>query len=291
MLKAVVTGANGQLGRELTAGALAGWQVTPLARDALDIGDARAVAVLLEQLQPDLVVNAAAYTAVDRAESEPELARRVNTEGPGNLAAACAAHGSRLLHISTDFVFDGRASVPLAPDAATAPLGVYGQTKRDGELAVMATLPDALIVRTGWVYSCFGSNFVKTMLRLMAGRDTLTVVADQVGTPTWAAGLADALWAFAGQPALRGIYHWSDAGVCSWYDFAVAVAEEGLARGLLPKPVAVRPISVRDYPTPARRPAYSVLDKSATWAVVDAPVRHWRAALRLMLDELKGDGI
>ncbi len=284
MRKVVVTGASGQLGRELARTA-PDVDLTLLDRKALDIGDAAAVKRCLEALQPELVINAAAYTAVDRAESEPELARRVNAEGPANLAGACAGLGARLIHVSTDFVFDGGASQPLQPGDATAPLGVYGASKLAGEQAVVAALPAALIVRTGWVYSCCGGNFVKTMLRLMTEREQLSVVWDQVGTPTWAAGLAQALWAFAEQPELGGTYHWSDAGVCSWYDFAVAIAEEGLARGLLEHGVQVNPIPARDYPTPARRPAYSVLDKSATWAAIDTPVRHWRSALRLMLDE------
>ncbi|MEZ5502773.1 MAG: sugar nucleotide-binding protein [Halioglobus sp.] len=147
--------------------------------------------------------------------------------------------------------------------------------------------PDALIFRTGWVYSSFGGNFVKTMLRLMAERDALAVVADQVGTPTWANGLAGAVWAAAARPQLRGIYHWSDAGVCSWYDFAVAIAEEALALGLLSRPVQVRPIPAADYPTPARRPSYSVLDKSESWRDLELEGVHWRRQLRAMLADFK----
>lgn len=285
MQRVVVTGAGGQLGSELAASAPE-VELLALGRDALDIADTDAVMQRIVGLRPDLVINAAAYTAVDRAESEPEQARAINSDGPGNLARACAQANARLIHVSTDFVFDGAASTPYPPGAATAPLGVYGAGKLAGEQAVQRELPAALIVRTGWVYSRFGGNFVKTMLRLMRERDTLNVVADQVGTPTWAAGLAAALWAFAERPQLQGIYHWSDAGVCSWYDFAVAIAEEGLGRGLLSRPVEVLPIPAADYPTPARRPAYSVLDQSASWRDLELRGSHWRVQLRRMLDEL-----
>ena len=233
------------------------------------------------------MINAAAYTAVDKAESEVDAAQRGNVAGPLALAQACAQQGVRLIHISTDFVFDGSASQPYKPDAATAPLGEYGRSKRAGELAVQSVLPQALILRTGWVYSRYGSNFVKTMLRLMSERDDLAVVADQVGTPTWAHGLAEAVWASAARPQLSGIYHWSDAGVCSWYDFAVAICEEALALGLLARPVNIRPIAAIEYPTPACRPAYSVLDKTDSWRDFALAGVHWRQQLRAMLEDYK----
>ena len=237
--------------------------------------------------RPALLINAAAYTAVDRAESEPGPALRVNGEGPAVLAAACRRHGTRLFHVSTDFVFDGRASVPYAPDATPAPLGEYGRSKLAGEQAVLETLSDALVVRTGWVYSLAGNNFVKTMLRLMAEREALSVVVDQVGTPTWARGLARLLWQAAGQEGLSGIYHWSDAGVCSWYDFAVAIAEEAVALGLLPRGPKIHPIPGSAYPTPAKRPAFSVLDKRSSWEDFAIEGIHWRVQLRQMLREMK----
>jgi dTDP-4-dehydrorhamnose reductase len=236
---------------------------------------------------PQLVINAAAYTAVDKAESQPEAAHRGNAVGPGTLAQGCARQGVRLIHISTDFVFDGTASQPYLPEAPTAPLGEYGRSKRAGELAVQSAQPEALILRTGWVYSSFGSNFVKTMLRLMGERNELAVVTDQVGTPTWAHGLAAAVWAAAARPQLHGIYHWSDAGVCSWYDFAVAIYEEARALGLLSRAVNIRPIPAADYPTPAQRPAYSVLDKTASWRDFALEGVHWRAQLRAMLAEFR----
>lgn len=285
--KVLVLGAGGQLGRELQRTLPSGLKCVAKNRAQLDIGEASAVAECFADLTPDLVVNAAAYTAVDKAESEPAEAHRGNAEAPGILAAACARQGIRLIHISTDFVFDGAASQPYLPEASTAPLGEYGRSKRDGELAVQSVLPQALILRTGWVYSSFGGNFVKTMLRLMDERDELGVVADQVGTPTWARGLAEAVWAAAAQPQLRGLYHWSDAGVCSWYDLAVAINEEALALGLLSKSVKIRPISASEYPTPAQRPAYSVLDKTSSWRDFVLEGVHWRQQLRAMLSDFK----
>lgn len=286
-LKVLIVGAGGQLGQELLRTATTGVECVPMARAQLDIADAAAVAAACTAAAPQLVINAAAYTAVDKAESEPEAARRGNAEGPGVLARACAQSGARLIHISTDFVFDGAASQPYPPEAATAPLGEYGRSKRDGELAVQRALPQALILRTGWVYSSFGNNFVKTMLRLMGERDELAVVTDQVGTPTWAHGLAAAVWAAAARPQLHGIYHWSDAGVCSWYDFAVAIYEEAHTLGLLSRSVAIRPIPATSYPTPARRPAYSVLDKSSSWRDFGLEGVHWRCQLRAMLADFK----
>jgi dTDP-4-dehydrorhamnose reductase len=286
MPRALITGAGGQLGWELQRSAPAQWTVRACSRAELDITDADAIARAFEAWRPELLINAAAYTAVDRAEDEPEAAQRINAEGPAQLARACAAAGVHLLHVSTDFVFDGKASRPYRPEDATAPLGVYGRSKCEGERAVCECLPGALLLRTGWVYSAHGSNFVRTMLRLMAERDTLRVVSDQVGTPTWAHGLADVLWAFAARPQLGGIHHWSDAGVCSWYDFAQAIAEEALTMGLLSRPVRVVPIAASEYPTPAARPAFSVLDKRSTLEALGMDARHWRVQLRAMLAEL-----
>lgn len=282
----IVTGADGQLGRELLHCAPEGVDCLALGRGQLDITDADAISAVLEQVRPQALINTAAYTAVDRAESEPDVARRVNGMGPALLARACAAAGCRLLHLSTDFVFSGESGRPYRPASETGPLGEYGASKLAGELAVREALPGALIMRTGWVYSRSGNNFVHTMLRLMAERDSLNVVWDQVGTPTWARGLAQALWAAVDRPQLSGILHWSDAGVCSWYDFAVAIAEEGFRLGLLPRPVEVRPIPASEYPAPARRPAYSVLDKSESWRELGLAGVHWRVQLRAMLAEL-----
>lgn len=280
-MKALITGAHGQLGRALAASAPAGCEIVSHDVDTLDITDADAVQRAVAEVRPDLILNAAAHTAVDRAESEEALALAINATAAGHLAAAATAAGARLVHVSTDFVFDGRSGVPYRTGDATNPLSAYGRTKLAGEAAV----GDALIVRTAWVYAPTGGNFVRTMLRLMAGRDEVRVVADQIGTPTWAPGLAAALWTLAGQGA-TGLWHYTDAGVASWYDFAVAIQEEAVARGLLARVVPVVPIPTSDFPTPAVRPSYSVLEKGATWAALGGPAPHWRENLRIMLQGL-----
>lgn len=284
--RVLVTGAGGQLGRALLACAPKGVTVIGRSRADLDIADTEAVQACIDREAPQLLINAAAYTAVDRAEDDPAAAYRINGEAPGLLAAACAARGVRLFHVSTDFVFDGAKSSPYIPTDTAAPLGVYGASKLAGELAVAATAPDALILRTGWVYSEGDANFLNTMLRLHAERDELKVVADQVGTPTAASSLARTLWSAAVRPEVSGVYHFSDAGACSWYDFAVAIGEEALALGRLAKTAQVVPIPSRDYPTPARRPAYSVLDKTVTWRDLQLTPEHWREGLRRTLNEL-----
>jgi dTDP-4-dehydrorhamnose reductase len=282
----LVTGAGGQLGRALLATVPEGVAVRGLTRAALDICDEGSVADCLDRDRPQLLINAAAYTAVDRAEDEPAAARRINTDAPRLMARLCAERGIRLLHVSTDFVFDGEQGHPYAPDAPARPLGVYGASKLAGETALREAGGNTLIVRTGWVYSAGSGNFLNTMLRLHRARDELRVVADQVGTPTAALSLARALWAAAARPALAGVYHYSDAGVCSWYDFAVAIGEEAQAAGLLAAPARVLPITTADYPTPARRPAFSVLDKTATWRDFDLEPRHWRAWLRATVADI-----
>ena len=286
-LTALVTGAGGQLGRELQGTSPAGLTVAALDRTALDIADTGSLRAALDRVRPAALINAAAYTAVDKAETEAELASRSNADGPAVLAAVCAELDIRLVHISTDFVFDGAGSAPYRQGDATGPLGEYGRSKLAGEQGTQAANPAALILRTGWVYSRFGNNFVKTMLRLMAERDQLNVVVDQVGTPTWARGLALTAWAGLLHEDAHGIYHWSDAGVCSWYDFAVAIQEEALALGLLQSEIAISPIPASDYPTPAARPSYSVLDKSSTCRDLDVTLTHWRTQLRAMLADLK----
>jgi dTDP-4-dehydrorhamnose reductase len=283
--RALVTGAQGQLGLALGLGAPDATELRACARTDFDICSEEAIARHLDSFGPDVLINAAAYTAVDRAEEDRDAAFAVNATAPGLLARACAERGIRFLHVSTDFVFDGRQSRPYEPGAATQPLGVYGESKRAGEEAVLAADSSAIILRTGWVYSAGTGNFLATMLRLHAERDEITVVADQVGTPTATRNLAAALWAFAARPALSGVYHFSDAGVCSWYDFAHAIGEEAVQLELLATAAQVRPIRSEDYPTPAIRPAYSVLDKTATWADTGLEAQHWREALRQTLEE------
>jgi dTDP-4-dehydrorhamnose reductase len=285
-MRVLIAGSAGQLGRALQASAPAGVELVAPPETEFDILNAAQVTALVERLRPDLLVNAAAYTAVDKAESDRETAEAVNGTAAGGLAAAAALVGARFVHVSTDFVFDGLSPVPYVPDAAPAPLGVYGETKLSGERQVQARHPAPLIVRTAWVYAAKGNNFVATMLRLMRERDEVRVVSDQVGTPTHAASLARAIWALDAARA-SGIHHWTDAGVASWYDFAVAIRDEALAAGLLTRSVPVVPIRTSDYPTPARRPAMSVLDKSSSWAIT-GPAAHWRAELKAALAELKG---
>lgn len=285
-MKALIVGGNGQLGKGLSHTAPAEASVVSYDIDTLDITDATAVEAAVAEIRPEIVFNAAAYTAVDKAESDEATALAVNATAVGLLAKAAQEVGARFVHVSTDFVFDGRSGIPYAPDAPTAPLGAYGRTKLAGERAAG---DGALIVRTAWVYAPNGGNFVRTMLRLMAERPEVRVVADQIGTPTYAPGLASALWTMAAK-GTTGIHHYTDAGACSWYDFAVAIQEEGLAAGLLDKAVPVIPINATEYPTPARRPHYSVLDKTSTFAALGGPTPHWRENLRKMMIEIKAHG-
>jgi dTDP-4-dehydrorhamnose reductase len=287
--RVLLTGAGGQLGRALQRSAPAAATVLAVTRADLDIGDARCEQAAVD-MAPTLIINCAAYTAVDGAESAADQAFAVNAHGAERLARAAQRCGARLLHVSTDFVFDGRASRPYRVDADPAPLGVYGASKAEGERRVRAAGgSNAHVVRTAWLYSSHGSNFLRTMLRLMGERDELGVVADQIGSPTRAEGLAQALWRLAEAPELPPVLHWTDLGVASWYDFAVAIQEEALARGLLTRAVPIRPLNTEDYPTPARRPAYSVLDKSGAPDAWQGLGRHWRVALRAALDELSGE--
>ncbi len=286
-MKVLVLGAGGQLGRELTDTLPEGVDCLALDRQGLDITDPSAIRALLAAEHPDAVINASAYTAVDRAEDEREAAFAVNRDGPANLARLAAASGIRLLHVSTDFVFDGGAGSPYPTDATTRPLGVYGESKLAGERAVQGSGADWVLVRTGWVYSRHGGNFVKTMLRLMAERDQLKVVEDQVGTPTWARNLAKTCWRLLLDGSAHGVYHWSDAGACSWYDFALAIRDEANALGMLDSETEVLPIPATEYPTPATRPSFSVLDKTRTRTQLGDAGQPWRAALREMLMSLR----
>ena len=284
---ALITGGNGQLGKELAQAAPGKWRIAAPGREELDVRDQDRVLQFIEEDVPDLIINAAAYTAVDKAESEPELAYAVNADGAANLAAAARKHAVRLVHISTDFVFDGKKSSPYTSYDRPAPLGAYGAGKLEGEKMVLEkTGSAALVVRSAWLYSAHGHNFVRTMLRLLQEKDLLTVVADQVGTPTWCGSLAGALWKMVDLD-MQGIHHYTDAGVASWYDFAVAIKEEALAAGELDRDVDIVPITTAQYPTPAQRPAYSVLDKTETWEKLGGPAAHWRTSLRRMLKSLQ----
>jgi dTDP-4-dehydrorhamnose reductase len=284
--RALITGADGQVGLALRECVPRGWTVVACDRTELDVTSADEVHQAMERVRPVLVFHAAAYTAVDAAESDAGQAEAVNTGGTMHVAQAARQVGARLVHLSTDFVFDGSSGRPYSPEDRPAPLGVYGRTKLASEQAALGLGKQAVVVRTAWVYSRHGQNFVRTMLHLMREQESVGVVSDQVGTPTWARSLAEALWAVAARPGLHGVLHWTDAGVASWYDFAVAIQEEGFAAGLLERAVPVRPLSSREYPTAARRPAYSVLSKSESWAALGITPPHWRVNLRLMLQEL-----
>ncbi|MEN8128799.1 MAG: dTDP-4-dehydrorhamnose reductase [Pseudomonadota bacterium] len=286
-MKVLIAGAKGQLGWELQRTAPAHLDLYACDRQDLDIRDAKSVQQIIDDVNPMIVINAAAYTAVDRAEQDSDTAYAVNRDGVAHLARSSASCGARFIHVSTDYVFDGTQDRPYSPDDRPNPQCVYGASKFAGEGAVIEALsPDqTLIIRTSWVYSAHGQNFVKTMLRLMQDRDQVDVVVDQVGSPTWAGGLAEAIWR-AVSCKLTGVHHWTDAGVASWYDFAVAIQEEAIHLKLLEKPIPIRPISTSEYPLPAKRPYFSVLDKLDTWAKIDINPSHWRESLRSMLKEL-----
>lgn len=280
-MRVLITGAKGQLGGALQRCAPSEAVITAIDVAECDLTDTAAVRDVLRRAAPDLILNAAAYTAVDKAESDEATAQAINADAVAVMAEAMAAAGGKLVHVSTDYVFDGTAATPYSPDAARNPQSVYGRTKAAGEDHVRDS---DILVRTAWVYEAGGANFVRTMIRLMKEREELGVVADQIGSPTWASGLARTIWGLVAKDA-SGTFHHSDAGVASWYDFAVAVAEEAHALGMIPRIPVIRPLTTADYPTPARRPAFSLLDSRATRAVLgDEPV-HWRRNLRLMLKE------
>ncbi len=286
MTRWLVTGAAGMLGRDLTDLLQArGEDFTPLARDDLDITDQAAVFAAVGAVKPDVVVNCAAWTAVDAAEEHEEEALAVNGRGAANLAAACAEAGVLLVHPSTDYVFDGHASAPYAEDAPTAPAGAYGRTKLAGERAVRAVLPGAsYVVRTAWLYGAHGKNFVKTMLRLAGNGTAPGVVADQHGQPTWTADVAAQITALIDQSAPPGIYHATSAGQTTWFGFAEEIFRLYRDHGQKQDPervlVSPRPITTADYPTPAKRPAYSVLAHDAWHAAGISPIGDWKDALR-----------
>jgi len=286
-VRVLVLGGGGQVASAVVAAASAHHQVVARTRAELDIGDERAVARALAETRADWVVNAAAYTAVDLAEDHRSQAIAVNDTAVGVLASAVSAAGCRLLHLSTDFVFDGKSNRAYLPADQTNPLSVYGMSKLGGERHVLEGAGAGIVLRTAWVYAAAGRNFALTMLRLMREKEQVSVVCDQIGSPTWAAGIATAIWALIEVGAAGGVYHWTDLGVASWYDFAVAIQDEALVRGLLRRAVPITPILSTAYPTRARRPAFSVLDTESTRALIKVPARHWRHNLRTMLDELR----
>jgi dTDP-4-dehydrorhamnose reductase len=285
----LLTGANGQVGQELQQVLAASeWEVVAVDRNRLDLSQPETLPQVVEAIQPQIIVNAAAYTAVDKAESEIDLAKTVNGVAPGVLAEVAQNIGARLIHISTDYVFDGNHSAPYLETHPTNPVSSYGHSKLVGEEAIRSTRANHIILRTAWVYGTYGkSNFVKTMLRLGADREELRVVTDQIGAPTWANSIARTIAQLLPQSSeVNGTYHYTNSGVASWYDFAIAIFEEARLLGLPLKVQRVVPISTAEYPTPARRPAYSVLSCAKITAVLGSSPPHWRICLRQMLAEL-----
>lgn len=285
----LIIGSTGQLGQELQQIILPQGNAIALERSQIDLSQPDNLHSLLLDIQPQVIINAAAYTAVDQAESESELAKAINATAPGIIAHVAQKLGAFLIHVSTDYVFDGQQSFPYRETDKTNPLGVYGQTKLAGEQAIRLNCENHLIIRTAWVYGSAGkSNFVKTMLKLGAERQEIRVVADQIGSPTWARDLAQAIAIIIPQltPEIAGTYHYTNSGVASWYDFAVAIFAEARAIEFPLKIERVIPITTADYPTPAQRPAYSVLACEKI-AILGTPRPHWQQALRKMLRDFR----
>jgi dTDP-4-dehydrorhamnose reductase len=282
--KILVTGANGQLGMELQqlAKAYPLFEFIFTTRGEMPLDNPEAISNFIAKRQPQYFINCAAHTAVDKAESEKELAYKINEEAPGIIANACRKNNVQLIHISTDYVFNGTGTVPYKESDTTDPVNLYGDSKLQGEKKVMEFNPDSIIIRTAWVYSEFGKNFVKTMLRLMADKDQISVVSDQSGTPTYAADLAEAtLQIISSGEWTPGIYHFSNEGAITWYDFAVAINE------LSGNNCKVNPIPSSQYPTPAKRPFYSVLDKTKIRQTFNIQPKDWKASLSICLQRLK----
>lgn len=287
-MKIIVIGKSGQLAWELSQLSTPEQEVVCLGRDDVDLQDTSALVNSFKQHNAIGVINASAYTAVDKAESDVENAFALNAKAVGNLAQACKALSVPFVHISTDFVFHGDKGSPYLPSDEINPLGVYGASKAQGEQLIANIYPEhSVIIRTSWVYSTHGNNFVKTMLNLMTSKPELGVISDQIGTPTYAKGLAQACIASLNSHVV-GVHHYTDTGVASWYDFAVAIQNIGIELGLLDKKIPIKPITTAQYPTPAERPHYSVLDKaSLVNALPELSLMHWQTQLKHMMTALK----
>ena len=287
--KILVTGGNGQLGKELRefSSLHTGLDFVFLSREELPIHQFELVRNYFNTLKPAYCINCAAYTAVDKAETEKDLAFQINGEAVGVLAAVCREHNSKLIHISTDYVFDGEAAYPYTENFPTDPINVYGASKLEGEKQAMELNPGSIIIRTSWLYSSLGKNFVKTMIQLMNEKDEVKVIKDQLGCPTNAADLAETIFNIIGYCHLQiydwtpGIYNYSNEGIISWYDFAKAIKE------ITASPCDIKPISTAQYPTPAKRPAYSVLDKTKIQKTFGIKLKKWKDSLRTCISNMQ----
>jgi len=291
-MKVLLTGSAGQLGQALVAKQPADIELIATTRNELDLSSVESCRAAVQEYQPDWVLNAGAYTAVDKAESEPELAHTVNARAPAAFAAAIKEYGGYLLQLSTDFVFNGQQGTPYLPEQQHDPLGVYGASKADGEKAILSIFGDdmrGLILRTSWVIGPVGKNFALTMLRLHQQRNELRVVADQVGCPSSTLNLADACWHAILRRSegisLPLVMHWSDTGAASWYDVAVAVGRIGAELGLIDNPAYINPITTAEYYTPATRPSYSLLDCTTSRNALQLKGEHWLQALQTILEK------
>lgn len=280
----LVTGANGQLGRSIRARveAFPGFDFLFTDVDTLDICDSEAVRSFVTEHDVRYIMNCAAFTAVDRAEENVELCERINSDAARILGEVAAEIGAKVIHVSTDYVFDGTSCRPYREDDATCPVSVYGRTKLAGEIGLMKACPDSVILRTAWLYSEYGNNFMKTVLRLAADRDELRFIFDQVGSPTYAGDLAMAMLTILNSDVdgkfVPGIYHFSNEGVCSWYDFTLKILDiAGLKKRVVP-------IETKDYPTPAKRPHYSVLNKAKVKSVYGIEIPHWESSLAFCMN-------
>lgn len=287
MKNILVTGANGQLGQSLSqlTGEYSQYNFFFTDVDTLDICNKEAISDYIQSKEINYILNCAAYTAVDNAEDNLELANKINNEAVKNLGEIAHLANARIIHISTDYVFDGKSYLPYTEKDSTCPTSAYGKTKLEGELSLQKVCPDAIIIRTSWLYSEFGNNFVKTMIRLGNERDELRVIFDQIGTPTYAGDLASAMLVILSQDEMGGftpgIYHFSNEGVCSWYDFALKIMQ------LKHISCFVHPIETKDYPTRASRPHYSVLNKAKIKTTYGITIPHWEESLKLMIKGLQ----
>jgi dTDP-4-dehydrorhamnose reductase len=285
-MKVLIIGKSGQLASELIDTKPAGFEVLALGREDIEILTIDSISEQVTKFNPEIVLNASAYTAVDKAETDSDAAYAINFSAVENIAKVCKSNNIRLIHVSTDFVFDGQKNTAYSTSDKTNPISVYGDSKLAGEKAIREYHPDdSTIVRTSWLYSKHGNNFVKTMLRLMSEKEALSVVADQIGCPTYAKELACFIWKLASQEEIKPLYNWSDLGVASWYDFAVAIQDIAIECDILNKRIPIKTISTQEYPTPAKRPQFSLLDSIESHQIY--PANHWREQLKVMMSNTK----